>query len=275
MDSGISPKETSSPMRPTLANSPIKRESPEPSICCSPTSSLKAIPQINGEKKEMETTAISVKDHRQMMQRSFCIESLLKPATAEALKIVVTSDMERKKSPFSPPGGAPVSPPSSPQSPSSSSSAAAGPTITTSNAPFINGLQGLPRASPLAPPSALFPSHPAMYQGYPNIFSVPPPHGLGPNNAGGGLPSSEGPATSPANPTPTHHSLEGVLKSNHTALNMQTMQLEWLARTGMLYHRFPELAGKLYDLRSIISLRFLFLIHTTYPYYLRFISCIS
>ena len=83
-----------------------------------------------------------------------------------------------------------------------------------------------------------------MYQGYPNIFSVPPPHGLGPNNPVGGPPSSEGPATSPANPAPTHHSLEGVLKSNHSALNMQTMQLEWLARTGMLYHRFPELAGK-------------------------------
>ena len=28
------------------------------------------------------------------------------------------------------------------------------------------------------------------------------------------------------------------------AMSMQTMQLEWLARTGMLYHRFPELAGK-------------------------------
>ena len=26
---------------------------------------------------------------------------------------------------------------------------------------------------------------------------------------------------------------------------MQTVQLEWLARTGMLYHRFPELAGNL------------------------------
>ena len=249
MDPDISPKENSSPTRPTLAMSPIKRESPEPSICSSPTASLKAIPQINGQKKEgMETTSISVKDHRQMMQRSFCIESLLKPATAEALKIVVTSDMERKKSSFSPPGGAPVSPPSSPQSPSSSSSATTGPTITTSNAPFINGIQGIPRASPLVPPSALFPSHPAMYQGYPNIFSVPPPHGLGPNNANGGPPCSEGPATSPANPAPTHHSLEGVLKSNHTALNMQTMQLEWLARTGMLYHRFPELAGKIFDL---------------------------
>ncbi len=31
---------------------------------------------------------------------------------------------------------------------------------------------------------------------------------------------------------------------NAAAINMQSMQLEWLARTGMLYHRFPELAGK-------------------------------
>ena len=43
--------------------------------------------------------------------------------------------------------------------------------------------------------------------------------------------------------------LEGVLKNGAAAaaaaaMNMHTMQLEWLARTGMLYHRFPELAGK-------------------------------
>ena len=37
-------------------------------------------------------------------------------------------------------------------------------------------------------------------------------------------------------------SLESVLKNG---MNMQTVQLEWLARTGMLYHRFPELAGNL------------------------------
>ena len=254
MDSDTSPTENSSPMRPSLAKSPIKTETPEPLICRSPTSTLKDLPQINGDKKDgIENTSLSVKDHRQMLQRSFCIESLLKPATAEALNIVVTSDMERKKASFSPPGGAPVSPPSSPQSPSSSSSGAPGPTITTSNSPFINGIQGIPRASPLVPPSALFPSHPSMYQGYPNIFPVPPPHGLGPNNAVGGPPSSEGSATSPANPTPTHHSLEGVLKSNHSALNMQTMQLEWLARTGMLYHRFPELAGKNSNLKFLFS----------------------
>jgi hypothetical protein len=45
--------------------------------------------------------------------------------------------------------------------------------------------------------------------------------------------------------------LEGVLKNGAAAaaaaaMNMHTMQLEWLARTGMLYHRFPELAGKFY-----------------------------
>ena len=116
MDSDISRQDNSSPIRSTLAKSPIKRESPEPSICISPTSSLKMLPQINGEKKDsIETTALSVKDHRQMMQRSFCIESLLKPATAEALKVVVSSEMEGKRSSFSPPGGTPVSPPSSPQ----------------------------------------------------------------------------------------------------------------------------------------------------------------
>ncbi len=45
--------------------------------------------------------------------------------------------------------------------------------------------------------------------------------------------------------------LEGVLKNGAAAaaaaaMNMHTMQLEWLARTGMLYHRFPELAGKIF-----------------------------
>ena len=83
------------------------------------------IATVNDVNKDgIENTALSVKDHRQMMQRSFCIESLLKPATAEALKIVVSTDMERKKAAFSPTGGVPVSPPSSPQSPSSSSSEA-------------------------------------------------------------------------------------------------------------------------------------------------------
>ena len=165
MDSSISPKSNSSPpMQPSLARSPIKRETPEPSICCSPTSPLKVLPQINGEKKDgIATTTLDGKDHRQMMQRSFCIESLLKPATAEALKIVVSSGIERNNSSFSPAGGAPVSPPSSPQSPSSSSSATAGTGMAASNVPFVNGIHGLPRASTLVPPSALFPSHPAMY----------------------------------------------------------------------------------------------------------------
>ena len=220
-------------------------------MCCSPSSQFKLLSQINDEKKDtIENTTLGEKDHRQLMQRSFCIESLLKPATAEALKIVVNSDVEKKKSSSSPKDGAPVSPPSSPQSPSSSSSAAAGPTITSSSAPFMNVIQGLPRASPLMPHAPLFPSsHPGMYQGYPNLFSVPP-HGLVPHN-GGGPPSSDSSATSPANPPPTHHSFEGVLKNNqHQALNMQTMQLEWLARTGMLYHRFPELAGTIRNLKK-------------------------
>ena len=53
-------------------------------------------------------------------------------------------------------------------------------------------------------------------------------------------------------------SLESVLKNG---MNMQTVQLEWLARTGMLYHRFPELAGnlspKLFYLSPKIVLLFL------------------
>jgi hypothetical protein len=35
-----------------------------------------------------------------------------------------------------------------------------------------------------------------------------------------------------------------AVAAQQAAFNMQTMQLEWLARTGMLYHRFPELAGE-------------------------------
>ena len=48
---------------------------------------------------------------------------------------------------------------------------------------------------------------------------------------GGGDPSSPGAAAAAA-------------AAQQAAFSMQTMQLEWLARTGMLYHRFPELAGK-------------------------------
>ena len=261
MESSASPVRNASPLQSPLAISPIKRETPEPSLCCSPTSQIKSLPHIydknDDEKRDtIETTSIGNKDHRQMMQRSFCIESLLKPATAEALKIAVSSELQKNKPSSSPTCGAPVSPPSSPQSPSSSSSAAAGAAIMTSNMPFANGIQGMPRASPLVPPSALFPPHHSMYQGYPNFFSVPH-HGLPPCSTGGGPPSSEGSTTSPANPPPTHQSLEGVLKSNHNTLNMQTMQLEWLARTGMLYHRFPELAGKVSD-KSITNVSNLF-----------------
>ena len=234
----MSPEGNPSPMQPSLARSPIKRESPEPSICCSPTTPLKILPQINGEKKDgIATTSLDGKDPRQMIQRSFCIEALLKPETAEALKIVVSSGIERNHRSSSPAGGAPVSPPSSPQSPLSSSSTTVGTVIASSTGPFVNGVHGLSRPSTLVPPSALFPSHPAMYPTYPGIFPLPP------HASGGVPPSSDGSATSPANPTPIHQSLEGVLKNNQTALNMQTMQLEWLARTGMLYHRFPELAG--------------------------------
>ena len=49
-------------------------------------------------------------------------------------------------------------------------------------------------------------------------------------------------------------SLESVLKNG---MNMQTVQLEWLARTGMLYHRFPELAGNLSSKIVYVLLLFL------------------
>ena len=59
--------------------------------------------------------------------------------------------------------------------------------------------------------------------------------------------SAESSPTTTTTMPPTTQSLEAALKSgqgNAAALNIQTMQLEWLARTGMLYQRFPELAGR-------------------------------
>eukprot|EP00095_Tigriopus_kingsejongensis_P009360 maker-scaffold488_size158317-snap-gene-0.26 protein:Tk09360 transcript:maker-scaffold488_size158317-snap-gene-0.26-mRNA-1 annotation:"homeobox protein hox-d4a" len=85
------------------------------------------------------------------------------------------------------------------------------------SSPIHSGLPSVPR--PLMGIQGLFPPHPSFY---------PYPGSLAPSQS------------SP----PLSSSLEGILKSgNSTAMNMQSMQLEWLARTGMLYHRFPELAG--------------------------------
>lgn len=75
----------------------------------------------------------------------------------------------------------------------------------------------------VAPPGLFPPFYP--YQGLPPSGVAPP----------GGVPAGSPPLPS---------SLESLLKSgNQAAMNVQSMQLEWLARTGMLYHRFPELAG--------------------------------
>uniref|UniRef100_A0A0K2U5K4 Pancreas/duodenum homeobox protein 1like [Bombyx mori] n=1 Tax=Lepeophtheirus salmonis TaxID=72036 RepID=A0A0K2U5K4_LEPSM len=44
-------------------------------------------------------------------------------------------------------------------------------------------------------------------------------------------------------PYPSTSTIEAAIKAGGGMASVQTMQLEWLARTGMLYHRFPELAG--------------------------------
>ena len=95
-------------------------------------------------------------------------------------------------------------------SPSSIAASAAATPIPTISRPIV------------APPGLFPPFYP--YQGM-------PPSGVAP----GGVPAGSPPLPS---------SLESLLKSgNQAAMNVQSMQLEWLARTGMLYHRFPELAG--------------------------------
>jgi hypothetical protein len=69
--------------------------------------------------------------------------------------------------------------------------------------------------------------------------------------SGGGGGSSTG--SNNNSPIPSHSppvtasSFESMFKNG---LNMHTMQLELLARTGMLYHRFPELAGNYIKVRD-------------------------
>ena len=82
MDSSVSPKQSASPMQPSLARSLLKGESPETPICCSPQASpLKMMPhleKISHAQREdgtgcETTTQLDVgKDHRQLLQRSFC-----------------------------------------------------------------------------------------------------------------------------------------------------------------------------------------------------------
>ncbi|TRY69573.1 hypothetical protein TCAL_07639 [Tigriopus californicus] len=90
-----------------------------------------------------------------------------------------------------------------------------------------------PSSPPASPPQSSLPSVPRPLMGLQGLFPPHPPF----YSYGGGMPPSQ---SSP----PLSNSLEGILKSgNSAAMSMQSMQLEWLARTGMLYHRFPELAG--------------------------------
>ncbi|CAB4067697.1 HLXB9 [Lepeophtheirus salmonis] len=44
-------------------------------------------------------------------------------------------------------------------------------------------------------------------------------------------------------PYPSTSTIEAAIKAGGGMASVQTMQLEWLARTGMLYHRFPELGS--------------------------------
>jgi hypothetical protein len=108
-----------------------------------------------------------------------------------------------------------------------------------------------PASSPPLHDGASPPSSPASSPFGPGRPSLMPPSALFPNNpAIGGIlypyPGSLLNVSSAASPTTSSasvtSSLESVLKNG---MNMQTVQLEWLARTGMLYHRFPELAGNL------------------------------
>lgn len=138
---------------------------------------------------------------------------------------------------------------SPPPSPPSSASSASPPTniaktTTMSSQPQSFCIDALLRPSAASPGSASSPpSSPASSPNYrtasmlqSSMFNTGP-GGLYPYPGGLLGAASGGPPTSSA-----ASSLESVLKNG---MNMQTVQLEWLARTGMLYHRFPELAGNL------------------------------
>lgn len=100
-----------------------------------------------------------------------------------------------------------------------------------------------PSSPPASPPQSSLPSVPRPLMGLQGLF---PPHPPFYSYAGGMPPSQSSP--------PLSNSLEGILKSgNSAAMSMQSMQLEWLARTGMLYHRFPELAGEFFCQQMLVS----------------------
>ena len=98
----------------------------------------------------------------------------------------------------------------------------------------------------LRPASTSSLTSPAIPPTSPNLRTLPLfPQGLYPSPGSGYPfnPTSDADGTPEGSPTTTTSSLD-PFKGPGQGLNLQTMQLEWLARTGMLYHRFPELAGK-------------------------------
>ncbi len=106
---------------------------------------------------------------------------------------------------------------------------------------FILPSSPLPLRPPLVhhPHHSTFPAAAFYPYGHHPLLSPPTP----PSTTGAASASSS--SSSPP-PPPLPSSLESVLKGGSAAaINMQSMQLEWLARTGMLYHRFPELAGEM------------------------------
>lgn len=132
------------------------------------------------------------------------------------------------------------SPEPTPDSPSEDRKSPPAPTTITENKFCIDSL--------LRPASASSQVSPTRQATPPTLRGVPLfPPGLYPPGAPGFSfpPASDHGGSSENSPTTTSP-LESAFKASNcpsSNLNLQTMQLEWLARTGMLYHRFPELAG--------------------------------
>jgi len=93
-------------------------------------------------------------------------------------------------------------------------------------------------ASPPSPPS-LHPIRPTIF---PGVSPLPPlGEGFYGSPMGGMPPMMLAGSAFHAPGGPVQGAVDSMMKVG--PMSMQTMQLEWLARTGMLYHRFPELAG--------------------------------
>ena len=116
----------------------------------------------------------------------------------------------------------------SPLSPPRDGSGSSPPSSPASSSPFGHRPTLI---SPSAAATGIFPTNPAT-----GGSLYPYPGALLTATAASAAPPTSSVASSVTS------SLENVLKNG---MNMQTVQLEWLARTGMLYHRFPELAGNL------------------------------